>query len=141
MNNKIFLIVFALILVVVVAFATVAINKNGDKKDKAVEPLVTTAMSLVAPQGAIPQGDVSRASNPPTAVRVWQSDGTIDDACNQWREPFRNWMGPANVGSVTGDVFPGQSCTFEGKKDGHSAQLIVAAYADGKPTATLNVTQ
>lgn len=141
MNNKIFLTVFALILVVMVAFASVAISNKDDSKNEAIEPLVTTAMSLGPPAGAVEQGSVTRASDPPTAVRVWVSDGSVDDACTKWRDTFRTWMGEANVGTVTGDVFPGQSCTFQGKKDGHAAQLIVAIYADNKPTASLNVTQ
>lgn len=141
MKRTLFLIVFALILVVIVTVVSLAITKDSDKRNKLVEPLVTTAMSIAAPVDARPQGDVSRSSDPPTAVRVWQSDGAIDDVCAKWREAYRVWIGPENVGAVTGDVFPGQSCTFEGRKDGHPTELIVAVYSDGKPTASLNVTQ
>ncbi len=139
-SRVLFLVGLAVVLVVGCVLAQKVFDEKSSRREKAASPLVTTAQSIVAPPVAHEVGKITKAFEPPTAVRVWRSDGSIDDACNKWRDAFRTWMGETNVGSVTGDVVPGQSCTFEGRKDGYFARLLVAIYASQPPEATLTVT-
>ncbi len=92
-----------------------------------------------APNNARVAVPSSSGSNPPSNTRSWESDTTLEDACGQWREAFRQWASDARQQDLSGSVEPGISCTFAAKRNGNDVTLQVAKVGETKPVATLNI--
>lgn len=111
---------------------------KSERDDRArLHPLVEAMDLFVVPAGAMPSIPESRTVVPLRLVRGWSDPASIDDACRNWSNSFRLWVGEEQaLGSVTGEFVPGQSCSYEGNKGGYRASLVVNVYGS-EPTQAL----
>ncbi len=132
----------AVLAVLVVVAAVYGATRLSARRESA-EPsaLALAADTLVVPAGWSQAFPDATTENPARLVKGWRGPGSVDAACTEWRESFRSWIGDVNTNSVTGEVVPGQSCTYAGPKQGLSATLIVAAYGTDDPQATLTLSE
>lgn len=144
MSTRKKVIVFAVPAVLIVVALIGFIVKDAydtNKQKKATQPLENIAAGFPAPVGSKIAFPKTIDPTPPTVVLGWKNEGaSIDDACSQWRDAFRAWVGTNSGEQAQGAVVPGQSCSMSTTKDDKKVSLVVAVYGSEPPQATLTVT-
>lgn len=110
------------------------------RDERALLPLEEAIGAFPTPVGATQSIPEVKTLKPLLISHGWSHQVSLDVACPLWGDAFRTWVGEQNtIGSVTGEYAPGQSCNFEGIKDGYNASLSVAVYGTEPPLAMLTI--
>lgn len=126
----------AIVFVIIVLGIVVRVNVAGQNNVARGES--DAIASFPVPEASTVVLPLNVGKGPPSATQSWRTTGSLDEACATWRELFRTWVDPT-VNSTGGEVQPGVSCSFTGKKSGFDATLRVASYGSQSPEATLSV--